>query len=124
MKKFDIYLASAMIFIALVWFLFNNIFSEKAETVNVYRNNELIISSSLNSDDDISVMDGTSELMHISINGGVVDVTSASCPDKLCVHQIPISKRNDTIACLPNKIIVVVENNSTDLEPVTDAVTY
>ena len=30
------------------------------------------------------------------------------CPDKLCVHQKAISKTNETIVCLPNKVVVQV----------------
>ena len=34
----------------------------------------------------------------------------ANCPDKLCVKQKSISKNNENIICLPNKVIVEVES--------------
>ena len=33
---------------------------------------------------------------------------NADCPDQLCVHQKAISKENETIVCLPNKVVVEV----------------
>lgn len=39
---------------------------------------------------------------------GKADMTEADCPDKLCVHQRAISKTNETIVCLPNKVVVQV----------------
>ena len=35
-------------------------------------------------------------------------MVEADCPDKLCVHQKAISKNNETIICLPNKVVVQV----------------
>ncbi|MBP3488014.1 MAG: NusG domain II-containing protein [Roseburia sp.] len=42
------------------------------------------------------------------IEDGFADMTEADCPDKLCVHQKAISKNNETIVCLPNKVVVQV----------------
>lgn len=45
------------------------------------------------------------------------DMTDADCPDKRCVHQKAISLENENIVCLPNKIVVTVENsNSSDMD--------
>lgn len=53
------------------------------------------------------VIDGvTTNLLVIS--GGMADMTEANCPDKLCVHQREISKNNETIVCLPNRVVVRV----------------
>ena len=38
----------------------------------------------------------------------------ASCPDQLCVHQNAIDKTGQTIVCLPNKVVVTVENGEED----------
>lgn len=122
MKRFDLYLTSAMVFIALVWFIFNNIFYSKAEIVNVYKDNILIESYSLEVNGEYSINDLNEELMRISIKNKMVDVVYANCPDKLCVHQLSISKGNETIVCLPNKIVVTVEDKNTNTE--TDAITF
>ena len=35
-------------------------------------------------------------------------MTDADCPDLLCVHQRAIDKEDETIVCLPNKVVVKV----------------
>lgn len=42
------------------------------------------------------------------IRDGEADMIEADCPDKLCVHQKAVSKNNETIVCLPNKVVVQV----------------
>lgn len=42
------------------------------------------------------------------IKDGHANMISADCPDKLCVKQTTISKKNETIVCLPNKVILEV----------------
>lgn len=42
------------------------------------------------------------------VEDGTADMTEADCPDKLCVHQRAISKNNETIVCLPNRVVVQV----------------
>ncbi len=44
----------------------------------------------------------------LKIREGKADMTDASCPDKLCVHQKAIAKTNETIVCLPNKVVVEI----------------
>ena len=46
----------------------------------------------------------------LTVTDGKADMTDASCPDKLCVHQKAVSKEGESIICLPNKVIVTVEN--------------
>ena len=40
----------------------------------------------------------------------------ADCPDKLCVKQGKISKCNQCITCLPNKLTVTIESNNSDVD--------
>lgn len=44
------------------------------------------------------------------IENGKADMISADCPDKLCVNQPAISSNGETIVCLPNKVVVEVED--------------
>lgn len=38
-------------------------------------------------------------------------MTSADCPDHLCVKQKAISKGGESIICLPNKVVVTVKSD-------------
>ena len=46
----------------------------------------------------------------VTIENGKADMISADCPDKLCVNQHAISSNGETIVCLPNKVVVEVED--------------
>lgn len=125
MKKFDVYLASAMLIIALVWFLFTNISVKSGDTLIVTKDNDTVGSYSLSEDGVYSVKDEDKTLLLFEIRNGSVNVLSASCPDKLCVHQKSISKNDELIVCLPNKIVLEINSyqksdNGTDT---IDAVT-
>lgn len=50
------------------------------------------------------------------LKDGTADVTEASCPDKICVHQNPISQTGETIVCMPNRVIVAIEQASQNRE--------
>ncbi len=44
----------------------------------------------------------------LKIEDGMVSVTDADCPDKICVNHRPISKVGETIICLPHKLVVEI----------------
>lgn len=45
------------------------------------------------------------------IRDGKADMKEADCPDKLCVHQKAISAENESIVCLPDRVVVTVTNS-------------
>lgn len=53
----------------------------------------------------------------IDIKDGKAYMTSASCPDQLCVKQNRISYDKQSIICLPNKVVVTVtSDNKSDVD--------
>lgn len=54
---------------------------------------------------DIKSENGINKLQ---IKEGFADMIDADCPDGLCVDQRKISKKGETIICLPHKIVVEV----------------
>lgn len=44
------------------------------------------------------------------IHDGKADVTAASCPDAICVYHKKISMKNESIVCLPNRVVVEIKN--------------
>lgn len=48
------------------------------------------------------------------IKDGVVSMTEADCPDLICVHTAAIDARGGTIVCLPNKVVLSIENARAD----------
>ena len=51
----------------------------------------------------------------ISINDGQVSMENADCPDKYCVKQGPISKSNESIICLPHKLVVEIAGDDNEI---------
>ena len=48
------------------------------------------------------------------IKDGVAYVESASCPDGICSSHRPISREGESIACLPNRVIINVRAQKAD----------
>ncbi len=44
----------------------------------------------------------------IRIKDGQVSVTAADCPDQICVRHRPVSRDQETIVCLPHRLVVEV----------------
>jgi len=55
----------------------------------------------------------------ITIEDGKVWVSSAPCPNKLCMRQGKIAKPGESIICLPNRLVITIQGAK---QP--DAVTY
>lgn len=50
------------------------------------------------------------------IKDGKVCIYEANCPDKLCVKQGSIDKANESIICLPNKLVVRIAQDKNALD--------
>ena len=48
----------------------------------------------------------------VVISGSTVSVTEASCKNRVCVKHGAISRPGESIVCLPNRLIVRIENGS------------
>lgn len=65
----------------------------------------------------IDLPDGSYNIL--MIQDGKADMTEASCPDKICVNHRAISKKKESIVCLPNEVIITIENGEeSDLDAV------
>ncbi len=116
MKKNDFILVIAILLIAGIGFLMYLYFAAgHAGTVLVTANGEVYGTYSLKKDREIIIQGGNT----LVIRDGEADMTDADCPDHICVDHKPISKKKETIVCLPNKVIVEIVGGE-DAE--TDAV--
>ena len=119
MKKKDAALAAIIIGVALLAFLAHELIgSEGAGKVVIKVNGELEGTYSLAEDQEIEINGGSNKLL---IKNGKADMIEADCPDQLCVHQKPVSLRNESIICLPNKVVVEIgTSESSELDAVTN----
>ncbi len=103
--KFIIGIAAALLLLfALSIFLGG----EKGAEVLITIDGELYGTYSLSENQEIPIIiDGVTTNLLV-IKDGKADMIEADCPDKLCVHQRAVSKNNESIVCLPNKVVVQV----------------
>jgi len=50
----------------------------------------------------------------VEMNDGAVSVTSANCPDQLCVHTGSVSRSGTAIVCVPNAVTVRIGGERRD----------
>ena len=111
-KKYiaDIILVISLVILTLV----TSIFIYKKQTSNkIYVEVSIDgeITNKYSIDENIEIMIKTGNML--VIKDGNVCISSADCPDGLCVKQGTISKANESIICLPNKLVVrIVEDNT------------
>jgi hypothetical protein len=104
LKKGDFLIigAVAAVFILSVVFIFS--FSNQGSRVVIKQNNEIIYNQSINQNDTV---DTGSNI--VIIKDGVVFMNEADCKNQICVKSGKISKKGESIVCLPNKVIVEIK---------------
>lgn len=119
MKKNDFKLIGIFLLIGIICAIIVKFVSHDGASVTVTIAGEKYQTYSLSEDATIDIVSdlGTNQLV---INNHKASVKEATCPDKLCVHQKSISKTGETIVCLPNKMVVTVNNSeSNELDAIT-----
>lgn len=77
--------------------------------VIISRDGEELYRFSLVEEAHLSLEAEPGQTNEVEIHGGQVFVSSASCPDQICVHQGKISKKGETIVCLPHKLVIEIK---------------
>ena len=108
MKKRDFIFAFAVILLAAVSFFVIKLRSKGADTVRITVSGQIFCEKSLYEDCEIDI-NGTNVAV---IENGSVYMKSATCPDKLCIHQGRAKDGSKKIICLPNKVIIEVIKKS------------
>lgn len=104
MKKGDIIvIASVVTAFVLSLFLWLP-FSKQGSRVIIKQNNEIIYNRSIYINHTVTTNSNT-----IVIKDGYVYMGDADCKNQVCVKSGKISKKGESILCLPNKTIVTIE---------------
>ena len=97
-------------------------------TADIYQNGQLLQSIDLQQVTESYTFTITGEnncYNEIQVRPGSIGILSASCPDKLCVHQGFIDSSLLPITCLPNRLVIQLRfgDNSSD-KITTDIIGY
>lgn len=120
--KRDFMLVAGIVLTALlIWAGFQFINNGRADFVYVLQDGEQIASYPLSEDRTAIISYGENEYNLLIISGQAAFVSDADCPDKLCVGQKAISRKGESIICLPHKLVILIDSEE---EGEMDAVVY
>ncbi len=109
MKKRDGYLLAFFLIVAAVLAFFLNVFGKGAgeRIVVMVDGEEFGVYSLLQN--QVIVVENAFGTNRIVIKDGSAYMEAADCPDKYCMTYQPIAKANESIICLPHRLVVQVE---------------
>ena len=117
LKAKDIILIILILVVAAGAWLLHEVLKDTGSGVAVIRVDGVIEGTyPLTEDREISI-NGGSNTLRIRNGSAMID---ADCPDQLCVNQRAVSADNESIICLPNRVIVEIQSRQ---ESEYDAVT-
>ena len=108
MKKGDILLICAVLILAAAGLVFMNLGGRKSGgTLTVTVGGVVYADYALSEDQEVSLdIDGWHN--RFQIKDGKVSMLEADCPDQYCVEHAAIDKVNETIVCLPHKVVLEI----------------
>ena len=120
LRRGDMILLAAALALALLLFLgYRFFFNKPGGAVEIAINGTPTKTLPLNENTTYRInteSHGKSHENILEIRDGHASIAEADCPDKLCVHQKKISKKGETLVCLPHKIVVSVISSDTAKE--------
>lgn len=107
----DRVLISFFILLAIIGLVLIKYYPKKADIVSIQSNGKEILRVPLNKDNRLSV-DGLIGKTEIEIKDRRVRITDSPCDRKICVHSQWIEKPYETIACVPNRVVISLISQS------------
>ncbi len=95
------------LFIAFIFFLLNK--RNPGEKVYVYVDGECKGVYSLSEDREVDIKSLYGHNVMV-IKNGFANVKSSDCKNQICVNHKKISKNNEQIICIPNKLVIVIKS--------------
>lgn len=111
-KKDAVFLGLLLLVAILVFFFTGYFQKEQGAMVKVTVDGKVYGTYALEKEQTVDIKTGDKTTNILKISDGKAKMLTADCPDQLCVHQQAISKENQTIVCLPNKVVAEVTGNS------------
>lgn len=113
-KKFlknDLILIFSIIVISLLSVTIILLTSKHGNYVTIEQNGTITAVLQIDKNQKYNIYNEDNEIENtILIENGQVSMIYANCPDKICEKHKAIKNNNESIICLPNKVIVTVTN--------------
>lgn len=104
MKKGDFVIISTVTAVTILSIILIFAFSKQGSRVVIKQNNEIIYNESIYIDKTVNAKANT-----VVIKNGEVYISDAECKNQICVKSGKISKKGESIICLPNKVTVEIK---------------
>lgn len=111
MKKQDIVLIIGLMAAAAAASVFLTFSRKPAKEAEILVDGQIVEVLNMEEDTEILIQGYNGGTNHLVIQNGEIWCDEATCPDKVCVHTGKISLSTQTIACLPNKMIVRIKGD-------------
>lgn len=108
-NKHDLLLIIIIIIISGIFILINKLNSKDGNIAKVYYDSKLIKTIDLSKNEEYTVKGYNGEVK-IKVKDKKIKVIEEKSPKHLCSKQGYISKSYETIICLPNKIVIEIED--------------
>ena len=96
-----------------------NLLKTQGDYVSVKINGEEKYRYSLSENVDTVIYTGenNNQENRLIIENNQAYIISADCPDKICVGHRPVSNVNESIVCLPHKVVVEIVSDEAENAP-------
>lgn len=112
MKKFK-NLIFAIVFLSIITVCLIMILNKQSTVATVYKDGKAVKTFNLEKIEE-SFTEKIDEHNSVLVEKGKISMYYADCPDKLCINQGSISGGGYPIVCLPNKVVIRIEDGEYD----------
>ena len=119
----DILIAVFILFVAVVMFISFTVDGQNKNNKSafVYIDNELFQKLPLDKATEVKISQDEIE-MTIGISDGGVKIQNSNCKNQNCVKMGSISTQNQVIACMPNRVYILIESEADNAAIEFDAI--
>lgn len=118
-RKADIVLGVGLLLLGGVLFAIILFSGEAGGEVEIARGGKVIGVYQLSQDQNLDIGENDA-FNRLQIKDGKVKMLEANCPDQYCVRHQAIYRTDESIICLPNKVVVTIKKGE---EQKLDAIT-
>ena len=111
LSKGDQILIGSIVLVSIIgiWVLF--LIRNPGDRVQIFVDNKITYQYDLKKNGSYSILT-THGSLELQIKDRTVQVLTSTCPAKICKKMGKISKTNQTIVCLPNRILIRIEGKN------------
>ena len=118
-KKADIVLFFILLIMGVALSIFSFSSGTAGEKVEISLDGKLYGTYDLHKDQVIEINENN-HLNKITIKDGYVQMTYSDCKNQVCVNDGKINKTNQSIVCLPNRVMIQITGGKEEFDAVSN----